>query len=83
MKKIALFINSLQKGGSVRVIVNLAEYFHGKGYEVLLVTQYKREVEYDINPADIKMELRLYQTDEVQVYNPEPDNIRFIFLCIL
>lgn len=51
MKKIALFINSLQKGGSERVIVNLAEYFHGKGYEVLLVTQYKREVEYDINPA--------------------------------
>lgn len=48
MKKIALFINSLQKGGSERVIVNLAEYFHRKQYEVILVTQYKKEVEYDL-----------------------------------
>lgn len=51
MKKIALFISSLQKGGSERVMVNLAEYFYNKNYEVLLVTQYKREVEYEINPA--------------------------------
>lgn len=50
MKKIALFINSLQKGGSERVMVNLAEYFYSKGYEVLLVTQYRREVEYNLNP---------------------------------
>lgn len=50
MKKIALFIGSLQKGGSERVMANLAEYFYKKGYEVLLVTQYKREVEYDISP---------------------------------
>lgn len=35
-------------------------------------------LEYDINPADIKMELRLYQTDAVQVHNPESDRIRFI-----
>lgn len=53
MKRIALFVGSLQKGGSERVMVNLAEYFHAKGYEVLLVTQYKREIEYDISP-DIK-----------------------------
>ena len=50
MKKIALFIGSLQKGGSERVMVNLAEYFHQKQYEVLLVTQYKREPEYSISP---------------------------------
>ncbi len=60
MKKIALFINSLQKGGSERVMVNLAEFFHSKGYEVLLVTQYKRQVEYDINP-EIK---RVYSEPE-------------------
>lgn len=48
MKKIALFIGSLQKGGSERVMVNLAEHFHRSGYRVLLVTQYRREVEYDI-----------------------------------
>lgn len=50
MKRIALFIGSLQKGGSERVMVNLAEYFHKKRYEVILVTQYKRDVEYDISP---------------------------------
>lgn len=49
-KKIALFISSLQKGGSERVIVNLAEDFFQKGYEVVLVTQYRQKVEYEINP---------------------------------
>lgn len=49
-RKIALFISSLQKGGSERVMVNLAQYFYEKKYEVVLVTQYKREVEYEINP---------------------------------
>ena len=43
MKRIILFISSLQKGGSERVMVNLAEYFHEKKYDVVLVTQYKRE----------------------------------------
>lgn len=50
MKRIALFIGSLQKGGSERVMVNLAEHFHKNQYEVLLVTQYKKEVEYDLAP---------------------------------
>lgn len=53
MKKIALFISSLQKGGSERVMVNLAEFFYRNHYDVLLVTQYKREDEYEIIP-DIK-----------------------------
>ena len=50
MKKIALFISSLQKGGSERVMVNLAEFFYRNHYDVLLVTQYKREDEYEIMP---------------------------------
>ncbi len=50
MKRIALFISSLQKGGSERVMVNLAEYFHKQKYDVILITQYKRENEYDITP---------------------------------
>lgn len=49
MKKIALFISSLQKGGSERVMVNLAEHLEKRGYEVLLVTQYKQDVEYEIS----------------------------------
>lgn len=60
MKKIALFISSLQKGGSERVMVNLAEYFHNKNYEVLLVTQYKKEDEYEIS-SEIK---RVYSEPE-------------------
>lgn len=50
MKRIALFISSLQKGGSERVMVNLAEYLHKNHYDVILVTQYKKEVEYDLLP---------------------------------
>lgn len=50
MKTIALFISSLQKGGSERVMVNLAEYLYKKQYEVILVTQYKKEDEYELSP---------------------------------
>lgn len=64
MKKIALFISSLQKGGSERVMVNLAEYLHKKNYEVILVTQYKREDEYEIS-SEIK---RVYsEPDETEL----------------
>lgn len=51
MKRIALFINSLQKGGSERVMVNLAEYFQSQKYDVILITQYKRENEYELSPT--------------------------------
>lgn len=33
-------------------------------------------LEYDVNPEDIRMELRIYQNDEVVVYEPEPKRIR-------
>jgi len=46
MKRIILFINSLQKGGSERVMVNLAGYFQKQHYDTILVTQYKKENEY-------------------------------------
>ena len=49
MKRIALFINSLQKGGSERVMVNLAEYFQSQKYDVILITQYKRDNEYELS----------------------------------
>lgn len=47
-KKIAFYIGSLRKGGAERVFVNLAEYFHGEGYRVVMVTQYQKEEEYDL-----------------------------------
>lgn len=48
-KHIAMFISSLNKGGSERVLVNLAEYFCSRGYRVTIVTQYKTENEYEIS----------------------------------
>ena len=48
-KHIAMFISSLNKGGSERVLVNLAEYFYSGGYRVTIVTQYKTENEYGIS----------------------------------
>ena len=35
-------------------------------------------LEYHINPFDIKIELRLYQTDNVIVHQPESERIRYI-----
>ncbi len=53
--KIALFISSLQKGGSERVMVNLAEYFLESGYQVTLVTQRKAEDEYPISEGIMRV----------------------------
>ena len=46
--KIAFYISSLGKGGAERVVVNLAEYFRGQGYEVVIVTTYKLDEEYEL-----------------------------------
>ncbi len=46
-KHIAMFISSLNKGGSERVLVNLAGYFYQRGYAVTIVTQYRMENEYE------------------------------------
>ena len=47
---IACMISSLIKGGSERVMCNLADYFVQQGNKVTLVTQYRREDEYPLNP---------------------------------
>ena len=54
-RKICFYCGSLTKGGAERVFVNLAEYFYKTGYEVLMVTQYKREDEYTISPGITRM----------------------------
>lgn len=48
-KHIAMLISSLNKGGSERVLVNLAEYFYSRGYKVTVVTQYRAENEYGLS----------------------------------
>lgn len=44
-----MLIGSLNKGGSERVLVNLAEYFCSRGYGVTVVTQYQAPCEYGIS----------------------------------
>jgi glycosyltransferase involved in cell wall biosynthesis len=46
-------------------MVNLAEYFHRNNYEVILVTQYKQDVEYNINPKIS----RIYSEPEENLLN--------------
>lgn len=35
-------------------------------------------LEYKIDPHDISMELRIYQNDDVNIFIPDPDDIKFI-----
>lgn len=35
-------------------------------------------LEYEINPFDIEIELRIYQRDEIRVFEPEPEAILYI-----
>lgn len=46
--KISFYIGSLSKGGAERVFLNLAEYFSAQDYKVVMVTQYKKEDEYEL-----------------------------------
>ncbi|MDE5598565.1 MAG: hypothetical protein K2J04_12160, partial [Lachnospiraceae bacterium] len=46
--KVAFYIGSLHKGGAERVFVNLAEHFLNQDYQVLMVTQYQKEEEYEL-----------------------------------
>jgi hypothetical protein len=40
-------------------------------------------LEYNINPSDIHIELRLYQSDEVIVHEPPPEDIFYIMNKII
>ena len=53
MGSVAFYIGSLKKGGAERVFVNLATYFLEQGCSVTMVTQYKKENEYEL-PAGIR-----------------------------
>ncbi len=63
-KTIALYISSIGRGGAERVIVNLAKYFHGRGYRVLLVTTRKEKEEYPIPDGVIR-----------QISEPSPEKV--------
>ncbi len=46
---VAMLIGALTKGGSERVLVNLADYLVRSGHRVTMVTQYQKENEYPLN----------------------------------
>lgn len=48
MKKLMFYINAIHHGGAERVMVNLANMFSEKGYEVLLVTSFFDDEEYTL-----------------------------------
>lgn len=45
-KKVLLYCSSLTKGGTERVVVNLAEFMKSQGIDVTIVTQYQLDNEY-------------------------------------
>lgn len=49
MKKFLFYINAIHHGGAERVIVNLANKFSSKNYEVVLVTSFYDKEEYTLN----------------------------------
>lgn len=49
MKKILFYINALNGGGAERVMSNLSSQFTDNGYEVIFVTSYPAEGEYELN----------------------------------
>ena len=61
---IAMFISALTKGGAERVMVNLADHFVNSGHQVTLVTQYRKENEYTLNPR-VKRVISDIEGDEV------------------
>lgn len=46
---IALFIGALRRGGSERVLVNLAEYLNARGMRVTMVNQYEGQDQYALS----------------------------------
>lgn len=56
MKKIIFYIDTMYRGGAQRVIANLIEYFHQKGYDTILINDFIQDngqAQYEI-PKDIK-----------------------------
>lgn len=77
-KHIAMYIGSLNKGGAERVMVNLAEYFFGRGYHVTLITTYLADDEYEVPHGNWS----LTEKDgfiKTEVLNPD-DELKYVYL---
>lgn len=63
-KKIVLFCSSLARGGTERVVVNLAEFMKNRGISVTIVTQYRVSNEYAL-PDGVSRVFSEITADEV------------------
>lgn len=72
-KHVALFISALRKGGSERVLVNLAEYLNQNGVRVTMVNQYEGQDEYVLS-SDIH---RVYS----EITEEETSRSRIVNFC--
>ncbi len=53
MKKVMFHLNTLERGGMERVVVNLASHFADDGYDAVVATEWTGEVEYDL-PENVR-----------------------------
>lgn len=63
-KKILLYCSSLTKGGTERVVVNLAEYMKDRGIEVTVVTQHLSKDEYALSPGIPRIFSEITETEK-------------------
>ena len=71
------FKNNLLRIHDLKTGVHQASFDQLKIYAALFC------LEYDYKPFDIKMELRIYQSDEVHIFIPDPDEIAHIMDLII
>jgi hypothetical protein len=64
-------------------IHDLKTGFHPAKFDQLKIYAALFCLEYDYKPFDIKMELRIYQSDQVQIFEPDPDEIAHIMDLIV
>lgn len=64
MRKIAFHLNCLEQGGAERVVTNLAHQFAGRGYEVIIATEWFGEDEFQIADTIRRVHVGLREEDE-------------------
>lgn len=73
-RKIAFCINQIHDGGAERVIVNIANNFHLRGYKVFMITSHKYDDEYPLNSEIARYVLDDYAESQNRIVK----NIRWI-----
>ncbi|MCL2717323.1 MAG: glycosyltransferase [Lachnospiraceae bacterium] len=64
MKKILFHLNTLDQGGTERVVSNLANQFAGTDYNVIIATEWYGEKEFILNPLIKRVHVGLKDVDE-------------------